>query len=40
MGYERKYAIEGQPKGYADIVYVKLLRAPRLVVKTHVAMAR
>ena len=27
MGYQRKYAIEGQPKGYADIVYVKLLRA-------------
>jgi hypothetical protein len=27
MGYERKYAIEGRPKGYADIIYVKLLRA-------------
>ena len=26
MGYERKYAIEGQPKGYADIIYVKVLR--------------
>ena len=29
MGYERKYAIEGRPKGYADIVYVKILRASR-----------
>jgi ribosomal protein S18 acetylase RimI-like enzyme len=26
LGYERKYAIEGRPKGYADIVYVKRLR--------------
>ena len=26
MGYERKYAIEGRPKGYADIIYVKILR--------------
>lgn len=25
LGYERKYAIEGRPKGYADIVYVKRL---------------
>jgi GNAT superfamily N-acetyltransferase len=25
LGYERKYAIEGRPKGYADIVYVKVL---------------
>ena len=24
-GYERKYAIDGYPKGHADIVYVKLL---------------
>ena len=27
MGYKRKYAIEGRPKGYADIIYVKVLRA-------------
>ncbi len=26
LGYERKYAIEGRPRGYADIVYVKRLR--------------
>ena len=26
MGYERKYAIEGRPRGYADIIYVKVLR--------------
>jgi hypothetical protein len=26
IGYERKYAIEGRPKGYADIIYVKVLR--------------
>jgi hypothetical protein len=26
MGYERKYAIEGRPTGYADIIYVKCLR--------------
>ena len=25
LGYEREYAIEGRPKGYADIVYVKRL---------------
>lgn len=25
LGYERKYAIEGRPKGYADIVYAKQL---------------
>jgi GNAT superfamily N-acetyltransferase len=25
LGYERKYAIEGRPKGYADIVFVKRL---------------
>lgn len=25
-GYERKYAIEGRPRGYADIIYVKRLR--------------
>ena len=25
LGYERKYAIEGRPRGYADIVYVKRL---------------
>ena len=25
LGYERKYAIEGRPKGYADIIYVKRL---------------
>jgi len=27
LGYERKYAIEGRPKGYADIVYVKRLKS-------------
>jgi hypothetical protein len=27
MGYERKCAIEGRPKGYTDIIYVKVLRA-------------
>jgi hypothetical protein len=27
MGYERKYAIEGRPKGYSDIIYVKVVRA-------------
>jgi GNAT superfamily N-acetyltransferase len=26
MGYERKYTIEGSPKGHADIIYVKALR--------------
>jgi GNAT superfamily N-acetyltransferase len=26
LGYERRYAIEGRPKGHSDIVYVKLLR--------------
>jgi GNAT superfamily N-acetyltransferase len=26
LGYERKYVIEGRPKGYADIVYVKQLK--------------
>ena len=26
LGYERKYAIEGRPKGYADIVYIKRLK--------------
>lgn len=26
LGYERKYAIDGRPKGYADIIYVKALR--------------
>jgi len=28
MGYERKYAIEGRPKGYSDIIYVKRLSNP------------
>jgi ribosomal protein S18 acetylase RimI-like enzyme len=27
MGYERKYVIEGRPKGHADIIYVKVLQA-------------
>lgn len=27
MGYERKYTIEGNPKGHADIIYVKVLRS-------------
>lgn len=26
LGYERKYVIEGRPKGYSDIVYIKVLR--------------
>ncbi len=26
MGYERKYAIEGRPRGHSDIIYVKVLR--------------
>ena len=26
MGYERKYVIEGNPKGHADVIYVKVLR--------------
>ena len=26
LGYERKYAIEGRPKGHSDIVYVGLLQ--------------
>ena len=25
LGYERKYAIEGRPRGHANIVFVKLL---------------
>ena len=25
MGYQRKYTIEGRPKGYTDIIYVKVL---------------
>lgn len=25
LGYERKYVIEGRPKGYADIIFVKAL---------------
>ena len=28
MGYERKYAIEGRPQGYTDIIYVKSLERP------------
>ena len=27
MGYERKYTIEGRPKGHADIIYVKALQS-------------
>jgi GNAT superfamily N-acetyltransferase len=26
MGYERKYVIEGRPKGHADVIYVKGLQ--------------
>ncbi len=26
MGYERKYAIEGRPRGHSDLIYVKVLR--------------
>lgn len=26
LGYERRYAIEGMPKGHSDIVYVKRLQ--------------
>jgi hypothetical protein len=29
MGYERKFAIEGSPKGHVDIVYVKMLHILR-----------
>src|SRR5260370_16660 len=29
LGYERKYAIEGRPKGYTNIVYVKRLTGTR-----------
>ena len=25
LGYDRKYDIEGRPRGYADIVYIKRL---------------
>ena len=25
MGYERKYAIEGRPRGYEDVIFVKVL---------------
>ena len=25
MGYERRYALEGRPKGHADIIYAKVL---------------
>jgi alkanesulfonate monooxygenase SsuD/methylene tetrahydromethanopterin reductase-like flavin-dependent oxidoreductase (luciferase family) len=27
MGYERQYTIQGRPKGYADIIYAKVLQA-------------
>lgn len=27
MGYERKYTIEGRPRGHANIVYVKIFHA-------------
>jgi GNAT superfamily N-acetyltransferase len=30
MGYQRKYAIEGRPHGFEDIIYVKVLPARRL----------
>ena len=26
MGYQRKYAIEGRPRGYEDVIYVKALQ--------------
>jgi len=26
LGYERRYAIEGRPKGHSNIVYIKLLK--------------
>ena len=29
MGYERKYAIEGRPRGYEDVIYVKVLQRER-----------
>ena len=29
LGYERKYAIEEQPAGYADVIYVKVLQHGR-----------
>jgi hypothetical protein len=28
LGYERKYDIEGRPRGYANIVYVRRLERP------------
>jgi GNAT superfamily N-acetyltransferase len=31
LGYERKYAIEGCPKGHADVIYVKVLRRENVV---------
>jgi GNAT superfamily N-acetyltransferase len=27
LGYERKYVIEGHPKGHADVIFVKVLEA-------------
>jgi len=30
MGFERKYAIEGHPKGHTDIIYVKILASTRV----------
>jgi len=27
LGYEKKYAIEGRPKGHSDIVFAKLLKS-------------
>lgn len=29
MGYEKKYAIEGRPRGHADIIYVKVLHGEK-----------
>lgn len=29
LGYQRKYTIEGRPRGYADVVYVKQLEVRR-----------
>ena len=28
LGFERKYTIEGRPRGHADVIYVKVLSRP------------
>lgn len=39
LGYERKYAIEGSPKGHADIIYVKVLQGEHSAQLTTSALA-